>query len=187
MCVIGGYTFFILSESVDSTCRFEMKVLQTNLRFQINLKSMFGITTANLSCLGDRVAIIGRTATVIKFILIDPKAELTVQNRIRALVDINASNLDDIKISTSTNRVTLTIIRKASPKFEFFSINKNGIRRFYFKGSDEQLFNRSFFAVQVTSSIPAETISYSFNMNLSRKVYTKGATTSNITYIGTSD
>ncbi len=53
------------------------------------------------------------------------------------------------------------------------------------KGSSEQLSNRSNFAVLVASSISEKFISYSFNMNLSRKVYTKGATTSNITYIGT--
>lgn len=185
MCVIGGKTFFILSESLGSTCKFETKVQQTGLRYQIDLKSTFMITTANVRCLGDRVAIIGRASTAIKFILIDPKADLTVQNRIRALLEISAAGVLEIKTSTSKNRVILTVVRSSSPKFEFFSIYKNGIRRFYFKGSSEQLSNRSNFAVQVASSIPENSNSYSFNMNLSRKAYTKGATTSNITYIGT--
>lgn len=185
MCVIGGNAFFILSESLGSICKFETKVQQTGLRYQIDLKSTYMITTANVRCLGDRVAIIGRSSTVIKFFLIDPKADLAVQNRIRALLEINAAGVLEIRTSTSKNRVILTVVRSSSPKFEFYSIYKNGIRRFYLKGSSEQLSNRSNFAVQVASSISEKFISYSFNMNLSRKVYTKGATTSNITYIGT--
>lgn len=184
MCVIGGTAFFIHSETVDSVCRFEMRALKTNLGYKLNLKSMFGVTSANLRCLGDRVAVFGRAANIIKFILIDPISNLIVQNRIRALMDIDATGVKEIRTSTSTNRVFLTVVRNTFPKFEFFSVNKNGIRRFYFKGSSEPLNNRSFFAVQVSSSIPDQTLSYSFNMNLSRKVYSKGDLRSNITYIG---
>jgi hypothetical protein len=185
MCVIGGSAFLILSETINSVCKFELIVLQTKLRYQIDLKLLFGITSANLSCLGDRVAIVGRANTMLKFILIDPKADLTVQNRIRAMVDIDGTGVTDFLISTSTSRVILTVTRQSSPKFELYSINKNGIRRFYLKGSAEQLGARSFIDVRVNSKFSTETFSFLFNLNLSRKVYTKGATSDNITYIGT--
>ena len=173
MCVARGKSFFVLAEPVTGTLRFVAMELYSGLKYELDLKLRFGLIEANLECLDSRVAIIGRNSQKLIFLLVDTAAGLNVMTRARVLIQLDLAGIAEMKFSTARHRVFITLYKpQTSYKYEFWTVNKNGINKLFFRGSPDTKSDDSLFPLTVTSTL-SSAVKLQFKLQIYRKVYNK--------------
>lgn len=67
--------------------------------------------------------------------LVDPKSSLDASARIKNVLQIPQESVVDVRISASNSKIIVTVVRSVDPKFEFWSMERAGVSRIFFKGS----------------------------------------------------
>ena len=155
VCVLNTFAIFLMEDPTQKRASLRITEPRNSNSFDFNLKLMFGVTAALIHCTDAEVVVFGVSEAKTKVIVIKPSEYLRVQRRVVGYFELDTSQASNPVVSTSETKLSISFqsAKGASSAFNFWTVDRNGASKVYFRGDGSVREKNNSFPVALIQSL----------------------------------
>lgn len=173
-CLVQTFAIFLIVDATQQRCTLRVSEPRNLNTFDLNLKLLFGVSSASVICTDQEVIVLGISNLITKVIAFRPLEYLRVNRRLVGYFELPTTRAVAPIITTTATKlgVSFRSMSGASAVYDFWMFDRLGRSKFYFRGNPVVADKNATFPVMLIQTLETQ---YNFSFDL--KIQTKPSIT----------
>lgn len=171
-CLVQTFAIFLIVDATQQRCTLRVSEPRSLNTFELNLKLLFGVSSATAICTDQEVIVLGVSNLITKVIVFRPSEYLRVNRRLVGYFELPTTRAVDPIITTTATKlgVSFRSMSGASAVYDFWMFDRLGRSKFYFRGNHEVVDKNATFPVMLIQTLETQ-----YNLSFDLKIQTKSS------------